>query len=121
METYQSLKQSRENLKIRLALQLLKVLSWYPFLLTIGILMIGTFQKYYIIKNFMLLAIASTFVIYFYIGVITWSFLIIYLPLKKKITLKQTLIYFLIVAIGYYAVYYVVSYDILNSGVKYMD
>jgi len=62
-----------------------------------------------------------TWVIFIYVGFLTWLALLIYLPLKKKISAKQGLIYFSIFLLGTVAAYYTYEYDLLNSGIKYVD
>lgn len=94
----------------------LNFLCAYPFLWTLGILFGGLLKSHLVIVFVML-----TWVIYVYAGLLSILGLIIYLPIKKKITIKQTVTYILIFTIGTLAAYFVTEYDIFSSGVKYMD
>jgi hypothetical protein len=98
------------------ATKILTILSTYPILWTVAILV------YALVKSSAVyVGIMMTWVLYVYFGSFTWFGLLIYLNVKKKITLRQTLTHALIVAIGILIAYYVVEYDVLSSGVKYMD
>lgn len=62
-----------------------------------------------------------TWVIAIYAGTVTWIGLSIYLSATKKITLIELFIHIVVVCVGVTAAYYVTEYDILSSGVKYID
>jgi hypothetical protein len=62
-----------------------------------------------------------TWMIAFYIGAPTWLGLLIYLSDENKITVRQALLYVLFTVSGIILAYFVAEYDILASGVKYID
>ncbi len=62
-----------------------------------------------------------TWVVAFYIGALSWIGLSSYLLGKKAISFKAILFNLLIAVIGIAAAYFVYEFDILGSGVKYID
>jgi len=101
---------------VNTAKTILKILTAYPAIWTVGILLAGLLKSHTFLMFVML-----TWVVAFYIGTLTWLGLAIYLSVKKKITIKEILFHLLIVAAGITAAYFVSEYDILGSGVKYID
>src|SRR5438105_2377273 len=94
----------------------LMFLSWFPLTLAIGIL-IGVLVKWQRLLDFLFGFYGM--VLIFVIPV--WLFLIIYLRIKEKITIKQCLIYILIFVFGFIAVEYIIDHDIFSSGLKWRD
>ena len=122
METYQTINHTKDLKTGSPAKKILSILSWYPFIWTVGILVYGLIKSHFLTaSHFLIVGILSTWVIFIYVGALTWLGLLIYLPLKKKITIKQTILYVLILSLGAMAAYYVFEYDIFGSGVKYID
>jgi len=107
---------SQENKPDRNAKNILRVLSAYPFIWTLGILLGGLVKSQAIVMITMF-----TWVVAFYLGTLTWLGLTIYLTATKKITAKEVLIHLLVICMGIIAAYLVSEYNILNSGVKYID
>ena len=122
MEVYQSTEQTQKLTTSKTAKGILCILSWYPFIWTVGVLIYGLIKNHVAVaSNFLIVFLMCTWVVFIYIGTLTWLFLIIYLPLKKKVTFTKTLLYILIAALGTLAAIYVYEYDVFNSGVKYID
>lgn len=65
--------------------------------------------------------VMTTWVVAFYIGILTWLGLAIFLFVKKKMTGKVFLFQVIIAIVGTIAAYFVYEYDIFGSGVKYID
>jgi hypothetical protein len=93
-----------------------RVLSIYPLIGTLGVLLGGLLK----IKFIVWLAVAS-WVVNLYIGSLVWFGLIIYLAIKKRISPKELLLQVLIISIGIASACYVVVNDTLGSGAKYID
>lgn len=95
---------------------ILKILTAYPAFWTVAILIGGLLKS-----QSLVIFIMYTWVVAFYIGAPTWIGLTAYLTARKKLTLKEILIHLLIAFAGIVAAYFVFNYDILGSGVKYID
>jgi len=112
METSQSI----SNMNTSTSEKFLSILSWYPYLWTAGVLI------YALTKVDALIAVVMfSLVLFIYVGSLTWLALLTFLTVKKKITLTQSLLQVFILATGIFVAYCVMEYDILGSGVKYMD
>lgn len=95
---------------------ILHLLTWYPLMWTIGILL------YALVKSQpLIMAVMFSCALFFYLGLITWIGLLIYMSVKKRMTSKEVLLHIIILSLGIIAAYGVFEYDILGSGVKYMD
>ena len=95
---------------------MLKILTAYPAIWTVGILVGGLLKIHSFVVFIML-----TWVVALYVGSLTWLGLSVYLTVTKRITLKEILIHLAISVIGIVAAYFVYEYDVLGSGVKYID
>ena len=104
-------KNSQSGLRI-----LLRALTSYPLFWTLLVLTSGLLQSRIILMFAML-----TWVVALFLGVITWLCLSIYLTVTKKISIKELILHLLVVAIGTLTAYFVMEYDVFNSGVKYID
>lgn len=96
--------------------RILTILSWYPFIWTVGVLVYALVKIKYLIFGIML-----SWVLYLYFGLLTWLGLLIFLSIKQRITIKQTLLHVIIFLVGTLVAYYVYENNILGSGVKFMD
>jgi len=116
METIHTINHTLSQVKGKTINRILNILSYYPFIWTAGVLI------YALIKiDFLILGIMFTWVIFLYFGLLTWLGLLNFQSLKKRITIKQTVLHILILTLGTLLAYYVLEYDLLGSGVKYMD
>jgi len=67
---------------------------------------------YALVKSQVLIVtIMFTWVLFLYFGSLTWVGLLIFLTVKKRITIKRTLLHVLILAIGTLVAYYVCEED----------
>lgn len=105
-----------ENVSGKGAKTLLRGLSIYPFVATVGFLLGGAIDSTFLVWLTLL-----TFVFALYLGTLVWLGLALYLLLKKKMLLKEILLYFIVALTGALAAYVVIEYDILSSGAKYID
>jgi hypothetical protein len=97
-------------------IKLFQILSWYPFAFVAMLLLSGLIKSHFL-ASFAIL----TLVIYIFMGSITWLVSLICLLVKKKISSRQIILNVIILATGIIAAYFVVEYDILSSGAKYID
>ena len=99
-----------------IAINIVELLTWYPLFFAISSL-VGSYFKW----DPFIMFIMPTWMIAFYIGSLLWLILIIWLLVRKIISMKKTLIYFLIAAVGIVISFLVWSYDFFNYGFKYID
>jgi len=92
--------------------------SWYPVFWTIAILIYTLSKNYF---PYTIVPVMMSWVLMIYVGSLTWLGLLIYLPIKKILTIKQTIAYILLVFIGIYIAILITEYDVFSSGVKYID
>jgi hypothetical protein len=116
MNATESIKPTYTPGKGSAAISILNILTLYPLIWTAGILIYALVK----IKAFIIF-IMLTWVIFICLGSLSWIGLLIFLTVKKKITIKQTVLHVLIFTIGSLVAYYVLENDVLNSGIKYMD
>lgn len=105
-----------ENVSGKGAKALLRGLTFYPFVATVGFLLGGAIESTFLVWFTLL-----TFVFALYLGTLVWLGLAFYLLLKKKMLLKEVLFYFIVAFTGAVTTYFVIEYDILSSGAKYID
>ena len=97
-------------------IKLFQILSMYPFAFVAMLLLSGLIKSHFL-ASFAIL----TLVIYMFFGSITWLVSLICLLVKKKISFRQIILNVIILATGIIAAYFVLEYDILSSGAKYID
>ncbi len=116
METTSTIKVDKTPTADRVLKKLFVFLSWYP-LIWVALTLIGGLLKSHSLVYFGL----ATLALYMFIGSIVWFTLLTCFCVYKKLTIKQILINATIFIVGAIIAYCVYEYDILSSGVKYMD